>query len=181
MLPLLAALPDKLRMGTAGERSGCLALPARAAAAACKLRAGPQRRVLLQEPHAGTGAAEAGAGRTECPSTRRCSAPQCGFAWSISSVIPKPRPTVKTAFANLNTSALRILMEEAGNPKFMSRHLGVAGGAVSQDQDYLDRHTARIERSRSRWKIPSCSIRCWQACSTQTPTCAPRRWIRCAR
>jgi hypothetical protein len=37
----------------------------------------------------------------------------------------------------LNTSALNILLEEVGNPKFMMRHLGIAGGAVSQDQPYF--------------------------------------------
>ena len=55
---------------------------------------------------------------------------------------PQPAQTVKTAFADLNTSALRILMEEAGNPQFLKRHSGVSGGAVSQDQDYLDRQAA---------------------------------------
>ena len=50
---------------------------------------------------------------------------------------PKTVPLAKTAFANLNNSALSILMEEVGNPKFMSRHLGIAGGAVSQDQQYF--------------------------------------------
>ena len=58
---------------------------------------------------------------------------------------PQTAPEVKTAFANLNTSALRILMEDAGNPQFLKRRLGVAGGAVSQDQDYLDRHTAALK------------------------------------
>jgi len=57
---------------------------------------------------------------------------------------PQSAPAVKTAFAALNTSALRILMEEAGNPQFLKRRLGVAGGAVSQDQDYLDRHAAAL-------------------------------------
>ena len=52
---------------------------------------------------------------------------------------------LKATFARLNTSALRILMEEAGNPQFLKRRLGVAGGAVSQDQDYLDRHAAALK------------------------------------
>jgi HEAT repeat protein len=56
---------------------------------------------------------------------------------------PQTEPAVKTAFANLNVSALGILMEEAGNPQFLKRRLGVAGGAVSQDQDYLNRHAAQ--------------------------------------
>ncbi|MGA2534466.1 MAG: HEAT repeat domain-containing protein [Terracidiphilus sp.] len=54
-------------------------------------------------------------------------------------------PLVKSAFANLNDSALGILLEEAGNPQFLKRRLGVAGGAVSQDQDYLNRHTAALK------------------------------------
>jgi len=58
---------------------------------------------------------------------------------------PQTALEVKTAFAGLNTSALRILMEDAGNPQFLKRRLGVAGGAVSQDQDYLDRHTAALK------------------------------------
>ena len=58
---------------------------------------------------------------------------------------PQSALAVKTAFADLNTSALRVLMEEAGNPQFLKRRLGVAGGAVSQDQDYLDRHAAALK------------------------------------
>jgi HEAT repeat protein len=50
---------------------------------------------------------------------------------------PETAPLVKTAFANLRSSARSILIEEVGNPKFMRRHLGVAGGAVSQDQQYF--------------------------------------------
>ena len=50
---------------------------------------------------------------------------------------PETAPLVKTAFANLNSSARGILIEEVGNPKFMRRHLGVSGGAVSQDQQYF--------------------------------------------
>jgi HEAT repeat protein len=50
---------------------------------------------------------------------------------------PETAPLVKTAFANLSSSARGILIEEVGNPKFMRRHLGVAGGAVSQDQQYF--------------------------------------------
>jgi hypothetical protein len=58
---------------------------------------------------------------------------------------PQTEPAVKTAFADLNASALGILLEEAGNPQFLKRRLGVAGGAVSQDQDYLNRHTAALK------------------------------------
>ncbi len=57
---------------------------------------------------------------------------------------PESMPPVKTAFASLNASALQVFMEEAGNPQFLKRRLGVAGGAVSQDQDYLNRHAATL-------------------------------------
>jgi hypothetical protein len=58
---------------------------------------------------------------------------------------PQTAPLVKNAFAELNTSALGILLEEAGNPQFLKKRLGVAGGAVSQDQDYLNRHAAQLK------------------------------------
>jgi hypothetical protein len=50
---------------------------------------------------------------------------------------PETAPLVKTAFANLNSAAREVLIEEVGNPKFMLKHLGVAGGALSQDQQYF--------------------------------------------
>jgi len=50
---------------------------------------------------------------------------------------PETAPLVKTAFANLNASAQNILVEEVGDPKFLRRHAGIAGGAVSQDQQYF--------------------------------------------
>jgi hypothetical protein len=55
---------------------------------------------------------------------------------------PQSEQAVKTAFANLNDAALQVFMEESGNPQFLKRRLGVSGGAVSQDQDYLNRHAA---------------------------------------
>ena len=58
---------------------------------------------------------------------------------------PQSAQAVKAAFADLNTSALGILMQEASNPEFLKRRLGVAGGAVSQDQDYLNRHAAALK------------------------------------
>ena len=53
--------------------------------------------------------------------------------------LPDPRTNlqVKAAFASLNPSATGVFLEEVGDPKFLSRHLGVAGGAVSQDQAYF--------------------------------------------
>jgi len=50
---------------------------------------------------------------------------------------PETAPLVKAAFAKLSSSARGILIEEVADPKFMRRHLGVAGGAVSQDQQYF--------------------------------------------
>jgi hypothetical protein len=58
---------------------------------------------------------------------------------------PESASTIKTAFANLNDSALGVFIEEAGNPEFLKRRLGVSGGAVSQDQDYLNRHTGALQ------------------------------------
>jgi HEAT repeat protein len=50
---------------------------------------------------------------------------------------PDTAPLVKTAFAGLHSQARGILIEEAGNPKFLRLHLGVSGGAVSQDTRYV--------------------------------------------
>jgi len=58
---------------------------------------------------------------------------------------PGSASAAKAAFAGLDTSALRILTEEASNPQFLKRHLGVAGGAVSQDQDFLNGHPAALK------------------------------------
>jgi HEAT repeat protein len=58
---------------------------------------------------------------------------------------PKTEPAVKSAFAKLNASGLRILMEEASNPQFLKKRLGVSGGAVSQDQDFLNGHSAAVK------------------------------------
>jgi len=55
---------------------------------------------------------------------------------------PETQPAVKAAFANMNASALGIFLEEVSNPVFLKKRLGVAGGAVSQDQDYLNKNAA---------------------------------------
>lgn len=49
-------------------------------------------------------------------------------------------PQVAQAFAHLDSSGRNILIEEVDDPKFMRRHLGVSGGAVSQDQAYFLGH-----------------------------------------
>ena len=45
-------------------------------------------------------------------------------------------------FSRLGSSGRGILIEEVNDPKFMRRHLAVAGGAVSQDQAYYLGHNA---------------------------------------
>jgi HEAT repeat protein len=60
---------------------------------------------------------------------------------------PQTADSVKTAFANLNSQGMGVLLEEVGDPKFLSRHLGVAGGAVSQDQAYfLNKNLVAVQR-----------------------------------
>jgi hypothetical protein len=51
---------------------------------------------------------------------------------------PQTEAAVKSAYANMNNAALGIFLEEVSNPQFLKRRLGLAGGAVSQDQDYLN-------------------------------------------
>lgn len=46
-------------------------------------------------------------------------------------------PVVARTFDHLGSSQRAILIEEVNDPKFMRRHLGVAGGAVSQDRAYF--------------------------------------------
>ncbi len=55
---------------------------------------------------------------------------------------PQTAPAVKSAFAKMNPSGLRILMEESSNPQFLKKRLAIAGGAVSQDQDFLNGKSA---------------------------------------
>jgi hypothetical protein len=60
---------------------------------------------------------------------------------------PATEPQVKTAFAHLNPSAVGVFLEEVGDPKFMNRHAGVSGGAISQDQAYfLNKNLVAIKR-----------------------------------
>ena len=58
---------------------------------------------------------------------------------------PQTASEVKTAFSNLNNSAVKILLEQAANPQFLRKRLGVAGGAISQDQDYLNRRAIALK------------------------------------
>ncbi len=46
-------------------------------------------------------------------------------------------PMVARIFDHLGSSQRAVLIEEVNDPKFMRRHLGVSGGAVSQDRGYF--------------------------------------------
>ena len=60
---------------------------------------------------------------------------------------PATAPQVKAAFAHLSPSAVGVFLEEVGDPKFMNRHAGVSGGAISQDQAYfLNKNLVAIKR-----------------------------------
>ena len=60
---------------------------------------------------------------------------------------PQTVGSVKTAFANLNPSGMNVLLQEVNDPKFLNQHLGVSGGAVSQDQGYfLNKSLVAIKR-----------------------------------
>ncbi|MGA8029856.1 MAG: HEAT repeat domain-containing protein [Bryobacteraceae bacterium] len=53
--------------------------------------------------------------------------------------VTDPRETAVTAqvFSQLGSSQRSVLIEEVSDPKFLLSHLGVSGGAVSQDQQYF--------------------------------------------
>ncbi len=50
---------------------------------------------------------------------------------------PETARLVEAAFARLGSTARNILIEEVSDPKFVRRHLGTSGGAVSQDSRYF--------------------------------------------
>jgi len=66
---------------------------------------------------------------------------------------PAVEPALKSAFSNLNPAAQRTFMEEAANPDFLKKRLGLSGGAVSQDQDYLNRN-AGIKKLKTPLEYP---------------------------
>ena len=47
---------------------------------------------------------------------------------------PATEPLVKTAFADLDPSAVSVFLQEVSDPKFLNAHAGVSGGAISQDR-----------------------------------------------
>jgi len=66
---------------------------------------------------------------------------------------PAIESDVKTAFSKLSPAAQRTFMEEASNPEFLKKRLGLSGGAVSQDQDYLNRN-AGIKKIKTPLEFP---------------------------
>jgi hypothetical protein len=60
---------------------------------------------------------------------------------------PETEPAVSTAFAGMHADSRRVFLEEVSNPVFLKKRLGVSGGGVSQDQDYLDRN-AGVKKKR---------------------------------
>ena len=54
----------------------------------------------------------------------------------------KMEPAVKKAFGGMNNGARSVFLDVVGNPQYLKKRLGVAGGAVSQDQDYLNRNAS---------------------------------------
>ena len=66
---------------------------------------------------------------------------------------PAVEPALKTAFSKLSPLAQRTFMEEASNPEFLKKRLGLSGGAVSQDQDYLNRN-AGIKKLKTPLEYP---------------------------
>ena len=92
VLPLLAGLPDNSPWEQQTEVLEALRSLLATATAPGKLRASPQCRVIVQEPHAGTGSARSRFWQGWTIPTPRSSAPPCGFPWSIFSAIRKPLP-----------------------------------------------------------------------------------------
>jgi HEAT repeat protein len=50
---------------------------------------------------------------------------------------PRERALTEQVFGRLGTSQRSVLIEEVSDPKFLTNHLGVSGGALSQDQKYF--------------------------------------------
>jgi HEAT repeat protein len=139
VLPLLAAIPS----GSAWDRQtavidalrGLLEREPRPANYAQVLDAASGFNALVEDPalraqmFAGLGDAS--------PDVQRAAIRIC-----LEHFLPEPEMSgeITQAFARLNSSARGILIEEVNDPKFMRRHIGVSGGAVSQDQAYFLGH-----------------------------------------
>ena len=136
VLPLLAALPSDSPWGRQPEvlasLRGLLEEQPRPANYAQVLNAASSFQRLMQEPAMRD---QVLAGLSDAnPEVQRAAVRVCleHFLGNAQTA-----PLVKTAFANLNPQGMGVFVEEVGDPKFLSRHLGVAGGAVSQDQAYF--------------------------------------------
>jgi len=144
VLPLLAALPEnsvwEKQTDVQGALRSMLEAKPRPANYAQVLDAASSFKSLMHEPGLQE---QVLAGLHSFNADVQRAAVQVSFEHFLGD--PQTEPAVKTAFADLNASALGILLEEAGNPQFLKRRLGVAGGAVSQDQDYLNRHAATLK------------------------------------
>ena len=144
VLPLLAALPEnsvwEKQTDVQGALRSLLEAKPRPANYAQVLDAASSFKTLMREPSL-QGQVLAGLHSFNADVQR--AAVQVSFEHFLGD--PQTEPAVKTAFADLNASVLGILLEEAGNPQFLKRRLGVAGGAVSQDQDYLNRRGAGLK------------------------------------
>jgi hypothetical protein len=144
VLPLLAALPENSAWEQQAEVQGALRSmleqKPRPANYAQVLDAASSFKTLMHEPQLQE---QVLAGLHSFNADVQRAAVRVSFEHFLDD--PQTEPAVKTAFSNLNTAALSILLEEAGNPQFLKRRLGVAGGAVSQDQDYLNRHASALK------------------------------------
>jgi HEAT repeat protein len=136
VLPLLAALPSNSPWGQQPEvlasLRGMLEQQPRPANYAQVLNAASSFQRLMQEPEMRQ---QILAGLADpSPEVQRAAVRVC-----LEHFLGDPQTAglVKTAFANLNIQGMSVFVEEVGDPKFLARHLGVAGGAVSQDQAYF--------------------------------------------
>ncbi|WP_162601315.1 HEAT repeat domain-containing protein [Occallatibacter savannae] len=66
---------------------------------------------------------------------------------------PAVGPALKSALSKLSPVAQRTFLDEVANPEFLKKRLGLSGGAVSQDQDYLNRN-AGIKQPRTPLEYP---------------------------
>jgi HEAT repeat protein len=146
VLPLLAALPSDSPWGQQPEvlasLRGLLEQQPRPANYAQVLNAASSFQRLMQEPDMRQ---QILAGLNDPnPEVQRAAVRVC-----LEHFLGDARTAglVKTAFANLNTQGMSVFVEEVGDPKFLARHLGVAGGAVSQDQAYfLNKNLVAVKR-----------------------------------
>ena len=128
VLPLLAALAGDSAWDQQTEVQGRAAVDARSKNRGPQLRAGAGRGLLLQQPDARTRAAEASARWVELLEPRRSSAPRCAFAFEHFLDDPADRACSQDRVRQSERSPrCSILLEEAGNPQFLKRRLGVVG------------------------------------------------------